>query len=94
MMVDELEHLLADERIFHLLSHYFRGNEQDRLLWQKRVMNLEGTRPEEVVRLHGKLLACDWIEQNIGSTLTACYRVTSAGRKALKLAIAERAATV
>jgi hypothetical protein len=86
MIVDEQEHLQADERLFHLLSHYVRGNEQNRELWQNRVMEFTNTRPEELARLHGRLLACDWIEQNVGAGLNACYRATAGGRKALKLA--------
>jgi hypothetical protein len=90
MVIDEKESSLADKRLTSLLNHYVHGNEQNREMWQNRVMEVPGVRPEELVRLHGRLLASEWIEQNIGAGLTACYRATAAGRKVLKL-VAETA---
>ena len=56
-------------------------------------MALEGSEPRELVRLHGELLAHGWVEQNTGASLAqrpgtvpACYRVTAAGVRALRLA--------
>lgn len=85
MVIDEKESGLTDKRLTSLLGHYVRGNEQNREMWQNRVMEVPGIRPEELVRLHGRLLASEWIEQNIGAGLTDCYRATTAGRKAFKL---------
>jgi hypothetical protein len=93
MVVDEQQQLLRDKRLFQLLSHYVRGNEENREIWQNRVMDLSGARPEDVVRLHGRLLACEWIEQNTGGGLTACYRATTGGRRAFKNATQAQMAT-
>jgi len=84
MVIDELQQLQTDKRLFQLLSHYVHGNEQNREIWQNRVMDLPGARREDIIRLHGRLLACEWIEQNTGAGLATCYRATPAGRKALK----------
>jgi hypothetical protein len=85
MVTDEKESSLSDKRLTSLLSHYVRGNEQNRETWQNRLMQVPGIRTEELVRLHGRLLASEWIEQNIGAGLVGCYRATAAGRKALKI---------
>ena len=73
----------------------------DRLAWQDRVQELEGVEARELVRLHGELLACGWLEQNTGATpvlkhgsAPACYRVTPLGLRALKQLRAEAAETV
>jgi hypothetical protein len=56
-------------------------------------MGLEGVEPRDLVRLHGQHLARGWLEQNTGATpvlrpgtVTACYRVTAAGLRALRQA--------
>jgi len=56
-------------------------------------MELEGSSTRDVVRWHGELLASSWIEQNTGvipvlrsGAVPGCYRVTAAGRRALKRA--------
>jgi hypothetical protein len=53
-----------------------------------------------MTRLHGALLAATWVELNAGATpgvaagrVPACYRMTAAGRQALKRAAARRAGT-
>ncbi len=90
-MFDELERLRKDELLRRLLEHYADGNREDRETWQDRLMTLDGSRPEELVKLHGLLLAFDWIEQNTGITprgkagsVPLCYRLTAGGRRALK----------
>jgi hypothetical protein len=51
----------------------------------------------DLTRWHGALLAATWVEQNTGATpavavgqVAGCYRVTAAGRQALKHASAKR----
>lgn len=96
-MFDELDRLRDNQRLFQLLTHYVQGNEPDREIWQDRLMKQEGARVEELTRLHGELLAHEWIEQNTGVLQDArpdavphCYRATAAGRRALKRAAAEQ----
>jgi hypothetical protein len=92
-MFDELDHLREDPRLAALLSHYAEKGVADREAWQDRVMELDGVAAEGLVKLHGSLLAYDWIEQNTGTTtalpgggLPHCYRITAAGRRALRTA--------
>jgi hypothetical protein len=89
-MPDELDHLCEDAHLAALLARYAEGGAADRDAWQDRVMALDGVAAEALVRLHGCLLAHDWIEQNTGTTpaprpgeVPQCYRVTAAGRRAL-----------
>lgn len=81
------------EGLARLLSHYAELGAADRETWQDRRMGLEGVEPRELVRLHGQLLACGWVEQNTGATpvlrpgvVAACSRVTAAGLRALRQA--------
>jgi hypothetical protein len=90
-MFDELERLREVKALFDLLSHYAALAAPDRQVWQDRLEQMEGTTSRELVRLHGELLAYGWLEQNTGATpvlrpgaALACYRITTAGLKALK----------
>jgi hypothetical protein len=90
-MFDEMERLCASPPLYQLLAHY--GGAAEMEVWQDRVMSLEGVSVAELTKLHGELLACEWVEQNTGvvSPLSAgivarCYRVTRAGLRALKRA--------
>jgi hypothetical protein len=92
-MFDELESLRADEDLRRLLAHYAERGEVARDAWQDRVMECGGRTGGELVRLHGQLLAQEWIEMNVGvvdrpypGAVPECYRVTSAGLRALKRA--------
>ena len=92
-MFDELKQLRADENLRHLLAHYAERGEAARDAWQDRVMECDGCTREELVRLHGQLLAHQWIELNVGvahrlqpGAVLDCYRVTAAGLRALKRA--------
>jgi hypothetical protein len=92
-MFDELDHLREDAYLEALLAEYAERGAADREAWQDRVMELEGVTADGLVKLHGSLLAYDWIEQNTGVTpilrsvaVSQCYRTTPAGRRALKLA--------
>jgi len=42
-------------------------------------MQLDEVEPKELSTLHGELMAFDWIEQNTGQAISACYRVTLNG---------------
>jgi hypothetical protein len=90
-MSDGLEELVRDEQLYQLLAHYHVAAADDRERWLDRVAESNDRRPEELTRWHGRLLASAWIEQNTGLTppptngrVGQCYRVTAAGRKALK----------
>ena len=92
-MFDELARLRTDEALRQLLCHYTATANGDRETWQDRLMSLDGVSREELVRLHGELLAFAWIEQNTGvltevraGAVPQCYRVTAAGVRALKRA--------
>jgi hypothetical protein len=85
--------LREGEALAHLLAHYAELGAAEREAWQDRRMDLEGAEPRDLVRLHGQLLARGWLEQNTGATsvlkpgaVTACYRVTAAGLRALRQA--------
>ena len=59
--------------------------------WQIRIMTLDGTDERSLSRLHGRLIAAGWIEFNIAaarakSETMRCYRITAAGRRALRRA--------
>jgi hypothetical protein len=92
-MFDELDRLREATELRTLLAHYAERGKADREAWQDRLNALDGVQPRELVRLHGELLAFGWIEQNTGVTpmpmpkggaAPACYRVTSAGLRALR----------
>jgi hypothetical protein len=82
-MFDELERLSESEPLFALLAYYARAGAADREAWQGRMMQLEGARAEDLVKLHGELIAYDWVEQNTGA-VPQCYRVTAAGLRAFR----------
>jgi hypothetical protein len=82
-MFDELERLGKDEWLFALLAHYAKAGAADREAWRARLGQLDGVRAEELVKLHGELIAYDWVEQNTGE-VPACYRVTPAGLRAFR----------
>lgn len=90
-MFDELERLRKSKGLVQLLTHYTALGETDRKQWQDRVMAMDPADAGKLVKWHGELLAFGWIEQNTGLTpvlkpgcAAACYRVTSAGRRALR----------
>ena len=92
-MFDELDRLREAPELRSLLAHYAERGKADREAWQDRLNHLDGLEARAVVRLHGELLAFGWIEQNTGVTpasmprggaAPACYRVTTAGLRALR----------
>ena len=90
-MSDDPDALTEDADLSRLLEHYQELAGDDREAWQDRVMAWGGAGPAELTRWHGALLAAAWIEQNTGLTpvleageVPRCYRVTYAGRQALR----------
>jgi hypothetical protein len=85
-MLDELDRLRENPRLVELLAHYAALGTADRSMWQKRLSEMEGIDPKELSRLHGELIAFDWVEQNPsrassvpGTALAGVYRITSHG---------------
>jgi hypothetical protein len=100
-MFDELERLRSVKELFALLRHYQQVGEADRQAWQDRLIEMEGVEPRQLVKLHGELLAYGWLEQNTGLTpvlragaAANCYRITTAGIRALKQARTQEMQTV
>jgi hypothetical protein len=86
MFDDDLERLRQDPRAIELLAYYAALGTPDRSVWQKRLGTMEGIDAKELSRLHGELIAFDWIEQNPsrnsaapGSVQAGVYRITSHG---------------
>jgi hypothetical protein len=97
VMSDLLESLVQNDRLYRLLAFYQQAGEVDREAWHDRVVDWEGEQPEDLIRWHGELLASAWIELNTGATpalapgrACRCYRVTPAGRQAVKRAREQR----
>lgn len=89
-MFDPLARLVQDEQLFQLLRQYVQASEPDREVWHDRPVALDKSPSDGLSRAHGDLLAFGWIEINIDGAqrfvdgkVTACYRVTSAGRQVL-----------
>jgi len=89
--LDDRIALRTEPRLFRLLDHYVTLGQTDREAWHDRVMEWEDCSTAELTRWHGKLLACDWLEQQTGVTprslnrqVPACYRATMAGRRVLR----------
>jgi hypothetical protein len=88
-MFDEVERLRGTAALQQLLGHYAQAGTLDRDSWQDRLMQLAGVEAQELIQLHGELLAYGWVEQNTGNMRSAklgavacCYRVTLAGLRA------------
>ena len=84
--LDESQRLRENPRLAELLTHYATLGKDDRAIWQDRLMSMEGIDAKELSKLHGELIAFDWIEQNTGQTsalkdgvVAACYRITLHG---------------
>jgi hypothetical protein len=100
-MFDELERLREVKELYDLLTYYQERGAADRQVWQDRLAEMAGIAPRELVKLHGELLAYGWLEQNTGLTpvlrvgsAASCYRITTAGIKALKQVRSQEVQTV
>jgi hypothetical protein len=98
-MFDEMQRLSESGELVHLLAHYGQLGRHDRETWQDRLTELQGIQGKELSRLYGELLAHGWIEQNTGNTpileagrFGGCYRITSAGQRALRQVLTGREA--
>lgn len=99
-MFDEMDRLRSVRELFLLLAHYGELGAKDRQVWQDRLQEMEDVAARELIRLHGELMACGFLEQNTGVTPTlrlgsapGCYRITPAGVRALKQLRAEEMQT-
>jgi hypothetical protein len=91
-MFDEIQQLREDVHLLALLAYYQAGA-TDREGWLDRLDRLDGAEAKDLVRLHGQLIAHGWVEQNTGNTpglrpgvVSGCYRIATAGARALKRA--------
>jgi hypothetical protein len=91
VMINELERLSQSVPLQLLLSHYAEAGVTTPGEWQERARQLERVEVRLLAKLHGELLAYEWIEQNTHQTIhgrasatRCCYRVTEAGMLALK----------
>ena len=82
-MFDDLERLRNNPQLLELFFHYAKLGEPNREIWQARLMQMEGVGATEMSKLHGELIAFDWIETNIGQ-MPCCYRITYAGLRAYR----------
>jgi hypothetical protein len=96
-MFDEIQRLRETPELFQLLSSYASAGVADPEAWQDRIIVLDGADPKSLTKLHGELIAFGWIDQNTGNysigevgAVRNCYRVTAAGKRALKLAAMSR----
>lgn len=80
-MLDDSLRLQENPQLLALLSHYAQQGTEDRSTWRHRLMQMKGIEPKQLSALHGDLIAFDWIEQNTGQTLSACYRITVNGQR-------------
>ena len=85
-MFDDSQRLRDIPHLLDLLSHYADLGSEDRASWRDRLLQMEGIEIKELSRLHGELIAFEWIEQNTGQAsavkdgvLSACYRITLNG---------------
>jgi hypothetical protein len=91
-MSDSVNQLRESPALGRLLEHYAQVPTGDATAWQDRLGEMEGVTRKDLVQLHGELLAQAWVEQNTGvvvlgklGVVAACYRITAAGRRALRL---------
>lgn len=83
---EDVQHLRDNPFLQQLLTHYAELGKQDRKIWQNRLMTMDGLQPAQITKLHGELLAFEWIEQDTGA-IRASYRITPAGVRFLKQAV-------
>jgi len=90
-MFHDIQRLRDDANLLRLLAHYVGQVGEDRMAWLDRLMVLEGCDAAALARLHGQLLAADWLEMNVGSPtgkrpgeVESCYRVTAGGLRACR----------
>jgi hypothetical protein len=82
-MLDNLERLRNSPQLLQLFSHYAKLGETNPEAWHPRLMVMESDGRVDLVKLHGELMAFDYVEQNTGP-MPCSYRLTRAGLKALR----------
>ncbi len=82
-MLDDLDRLRNNPRLLQLCTHYADLGKDGKEAWQNRLMEMAEVGLRDIVKLHGELIASGWIEQNTGQ-IPCCYRITSAGLRALR----------
>ncbi len=82
-MLDNLDRLRNDAHLLRLLGHYARLGEANPEVWHPRLKVMESEEQIDLVKLHGELIAFDYVDQNTGHT-PCSYRLTRAGLKALR----------
>jgi hypothetical protein len=82
-MLDNLERLRNNPQLLHLLGHYARLGATNPEAWRPRLAQMESDGRVDLVKLHGELIAFDYVEQNSGQ-MPCSYRFTRAGVKAFE----------
>ena len=74
-MLDDLERLRTSEPLRQLLAHYSLLAEPNCDMWQDRLMLLDGVESRELSKLHGLLIAMDWVELKCGHGATVASTI-------------------
>jgi hypothetical protein len=82
-MFDNLERLRNSDQLRQLFGHYAKLGETNPEAWHPRLTQLDCDGRVDLVKLHGELIAFNWIESNTGQT-PCKYRLTRAGQKAMQ----------
>jgi hypothetical protein len=82
-MLDNLERLRNDPQLMQLFSHYAKLGAANPEAWHARLAQLNCDGRVDLVKLHGELIAFDFVEPNPGQT-PCKYRLTRAGLKAIR----------
>jgi hypothetical protein len=92
-VMDDLDRLRESPDLCALLDHYIELGKANHDTWQDRLMEVNGLDAKEITKLHGSLLALNWLQQNTGTVpylkrgaVPGCYRVTPAGYRAVAAA--------
>lgn len=80
---DDLDRLRNNQHLLVLLSHYADMGKEHRAIWQARLKETGGLDPSQMSKLHGELLAFEWVELNTGHVPTS-YRITPGGVRAVR----------
>ncbi|MEI7684813.1 MAG: hypothetical protein WCL32_07275 [Planctomycetota bacterium] len=80
---DDLDRLRNSQHLLVLLSRYADLGKENRSIWQPRLKEMDGLDPSQMSKLHGELLAFEWIELNTGHIPTS-YRITPSGVRAVR----------
>jgi hypothetical protein len=83
-MLDELDRLRNNPHLLNLLNYYAHLGQENREVWQARLMVIDGLDAADITKLHGELIAFSWVDQNTGHT-PGGYRITSQGQRAIRL---------